>query len=183
MGQPASHANLTSRIEPQLIARVRSGDLQALGELYDSCGPRLLSLAYRLTGSLADAEDVVHDVFLGLPEALRSYEERDRPRAWLNKITARVVLSRMRTRNRKRETDLEAALGVVQPQPSPLSATALHDALESIPEPLRHVFLLKEAEGYTHAEIAGLLDITIAASQVRLHRAIRLLRQRLTTNS
>ena len=51
----------------------------------------LLALARRLAGSAADAEDVVHDVFLGLPEALRRYEERGSLESWLKRVTARGV--------------------------------------------------------------------------------------------
>jgi hypothetical protein len=54
-----------------LVAQARDGNADALSALYARHGQALMSLAYRLTGSRADAEDVLHDVFLGLPEALR----------------------------------------------------------------------------------------------------------------
>lgn len=60
----------------QLIRAASDGEPFALGELYDRFATRLLSVALRLTGSLPDAEDVVHDVFVGLPEALRLVEVR-----------------------------------------------------------------------------------------------------------
>jgi RNA polymerase sigma-70 factor (ECF subfamily) len=61
--------------------------------------------------------------------------------------------------------------------------TALPLAIGSLPPQLRQVFLLKEVEGYSHAEVAGFLDISVGASQVRLHRAIKLLRLRLDPKS
>ncbi len=58
------------------IDRARTGDPEALASLYRAHGAALYRLAYRLTGTSQDAEDVVHDVFVGLPEALGRYEER-----------------------------------------------------------------------------------------------------------
>ncbi len=52
---------------------------------------------------------------------------------------------------------------------------ALEAALDQLPEELRHVFVLKEREGYSHAEIADMLGISSGASQTRLYRARRIL--------
>ncbi len=59
-----------------LITRIRDGEPSALAEVYNRYSSQLMALAWRLTGSVEDAEDVLHDVFLGLPEALRHYDER-----------------------------------------------------------------------------------------------------------
>src|SRR6266487_1253667 len=90
-----------------LVGGVRNGDPAALGLLYDAFGAGLFRLAYRLTGTREDAEDVVHDVFVGLPEALTRYEERGRLGAWLRRVTARVALMRLRGQARRRETGFE----------------------------------------------------------------------------
>jgi RNA polymerase sigma-70 factor (ECF subfamily) len=170
----------------ELIALARSASPDAIGELYRAHGSSLFALAYRLTGSREDAEDVVHDVFLGLPEALRNYEERGSAGAWLKRITARVALTRLRSPHRRREVgpaELSELAAPSSSEPGSISGTALSRALDSLPEQFRHVFLLKEAEGYSHAEIAALLDISVPASQVRLHRAVKLLRSLLHPNS
>src|SRR3954466_12505696 len=93
-----------------LVARAREGRREALTELYARHGQALMALAYRLTGSRADAEDVLHDVFLGLPEALRRYEDRGSLDSWLKRVTARVALSRVRTRVRTHEVSLDDAV-------------------------------------------------------------------------
>ena len=98
-----------------LVSRARLGDSEALGALYDAFGACLYRLAYRLIGSREDAEDVVHDVFVGLPEALGRYEERGRLGAWLRRVTARVALMRLRRRNHRREVGLEGADAVATP--------------------------------------------------------------------
>jgi RNA polymerase sigma-70 factor (ECF subfamily) len=177
------HSDTTSN--PALLTLARAGRLDAIAALYETQGRRLFALAYTITGSREDAEDVVHDVFLGLPEALRQYDERGAGEAWLRRVTARVALSRLRSRKRSREVDLTNADDIAtanQAGSSPIGVT-LSQAIDSLPLNLRQVFRLREIEGYSHAEIGELLDISVSASQVRLHRAIRTLRERLGPQS
>ena len=171
-----------------LIARTKAGDPDALGELYARHARALLALAYRLLGSVEDAEDVLHDVFLGLPEALRCYDERGTLESWLKRVTARVALNRLRARRRSREIrfddDPAPRDASVRHMPAvgagdAIDAIALQRAIDALPESLRLVFVLKEVEGYSHAEVAALLDITRGASEVRLHRAVAALRRTL----
>src|SRR5215813_2372677 len=75
-------------------------DADTIAELYRRHADALLAVAYRLLLSRADAEDVVHDLFVGLPEALQKYEERGRMESWLKRIVVRLALSRLRFKRR-----------------------------------------------------------------------------------
>src|SRR4051812_29781367 len=157
-----------------LVSRVRAGHADAIGELYARVAERLGTLAQRLTGSREDAEDVLHDVFLGLPEALRHYDERGRLEPWLRRVTARVALIRLRARRRRREVDVPPELrtdAAPHGHPGLDDRVALAQAVDALPDALRAVLVLKLVEGYSHGEIAALLDITPRASEQRLHRA------------
>ena len=174
-------SKFSSSSPADLVARVRTGSPDALAELYARYADALMALAFRLTGTASDAEDVLHDVFLGIPEALRRYDERGTLESWLKRVTARVALTLMRARSRAREVQLDAG-----PEPTDTrNADRLNDlvavgtAIDALPEVLRTVFVLREVEGYSHAEIAALLDITTSASEVRLHRALKALRRAL----
>lgn len=161
-----------------LLEAVRSGDPEALAALYREHGGALYRLAYRLTGTREDAEDVVHDVFVGLPEALAHYEERGKFPSWLQRVTARVALIRLRGRRRRREVSLE--LGDQGAGPSAGSdAGALESAVNGLPDRLRVVVMLREVEGYSHREVAELLGISVPASRVRAARGLALLRRAL----
>jgi len=160
------------------IDGARTGDPEALASLYRTHGAVLYRLAYRLTGTPQDAEDVVHDVFVGLPEALGRYEERGSFASWLKQVTARVALMRLRARARRREVGLEAMLPTAAP-PLDSASVALRAAVDALPDPLRAVLVLKEIEGYSHAEVGELLGISVGASRVRLNRAMRRLRKTL----
>src|SRR6266545_263433 len=95
--------------DADLVAAVRAGNSDALGRLYEQHADAVFVLALRMTASEADAEDVLQDVFVGLPEALRLYEERGTFGAWLKRVTARTALMRLRSQRRLREESLEAA--------------------------------------------------------------------------
>lgn len=160
------------------LDEARGGSAEALAAWYRDHGAALYRLAYRLTGTREDAEDVVHDVFVGLPEALRHYEERGNLLGWLKRVTARVALMRLRSRKRRREVGLDVA----RPESDPPSATegmVLQAAVDALPDRLRVVVVLKEVEGYSHGEIAELLGISAVASRVRLARALKRLRKAL----
>jgi RNA polymerase sigma-70 factor (ECF subfamily) len=164
----------------ELVERAREGNADALSELYARFGQTLMALAFRLTGSRADAEDVLHDVFLGLPEALARYEERGSLDAWLKRVTARVALTRLRSRERAGEVGLtDDLVSAVSAAHDNLDLDIVQRAVNALPDTLRVVFVLREVEGYSHSEIAVLLHITPNASEVRLHRALRSLRQTL----
>ena len=160
------------------IDAIRAGSPDALAALYRECGGGLYRLAYRLTGTREDAEDVVHDVFVGLPEALGRYEERGSFAGWLKRVTARVALMRLRTRARRREVALDATLATAD-RPADGEGVTLQAAIDALPDRLRCVLVLKEVEGHSHAEVGALLGISAGASRVRLNRAMSLLRKRM----
>src|SRR4029077_16448433 len=128
-------------------------------------------------GAREDAEDVLHDVFVGLPEALGRYEERGSFGAWLKRVTARVALMRLRSGKRRREVGLYDA-GRAEP-PDTAERDGLQAAVDTLPDHLRAVLVLKEIEGYAHAEIGELLGISEGASRARLARALKRLREEL----
>jgi RNA polymerase sigma-70 factor, ECF subfamily len=162
--------------EPPSIDRLRGGDPEALTHIYRRHAAGLLALAYRLTGSAADAEDVVQDLFVGLPEALARYREEGRFGGWLRSLVVRLCLMRLRTARRRREVDLDH----IGPVPAgPARDQDAWSALAELPEDQRVIVVLKVVEGYSHAEIAELLGIRRGTSEVRLHRALRRLRTRL----
>lgn len=162
--------------ESQLIERAARGDSTALAALYRLHGSAVLTLAFRLTGERADAEDVLHDVFVGLPEALRRYEHRGSFGPWLRRVTVRVALMRLRAARRRREVDIDPELGADGITQAMDDKRAIEMALARLSPALRSVVVLKVIEGYSHREIAQLLHISPAASEARLSRAMAALR-------
>jgi len=175
---PRLDDDTTDPSSARLAAAAARGEPDALAGLYSRYAKELLAVAYRLLQSRADAEDVVHDVFVGLPEALRRYQERGSLGAWLRTVTARVALMRLREQHARRLEALDDELASPNASRTDASIT-VEQALRTLPPGLRAVLVLKEIEGFTHVEIAAMLDISVGASEVRLHRALKTLRARL----
>lgn len=170
--------------DAQLVQRVRGGSLSALGELYERHGDLVYRAAYALLGRSADAEDVLQDVFVGLPLRLDRYDERGNFGAWLRAVAVRAAL--MVRRRRERSVPWSQHLHAAIPSgmsncsdTDPTSRIAVQRALAGLPEALRVVFVLREVEGYSHREIGALLGISATASGIRLHRAWKQLRKEL----
>jgi RNA polymerase sigma factor (sigma-70 family) len=150
---------------------------------FEASRNRLASLAYRLLGSAADAEDTVQDAFLRWQAADREYVEV--PEAWLTKIVTNLALDRLRSAKMRRER----AVGTWMPEPlldgDPMlgpadtaeqreSVTlAVLTLMERLSPVERAAYVLREAFAYSHAEIAEILGVTEAASQQHIHRARR----------
>jgi RNA polymerase sigma-70 factor, ECF subfamily len=175
------HPEPTDTQVAEVISRAGTGSRSALAALYGWYSADLLRLLTRLLASRDDAEDVVHDLFVGLPEQLSRYTEQGRFRGWL-RATA-VGMARMASRRDvRRERVLAREPGAVhgtRPSADPGVALDLEHAVASLPAALRSVFVLKQWEGFSHDEIAALLRITPGASRVRHTRALELLRSTL----
>ncbi|GGP43226.1 sigma-70 family RNA polymerase sigma factor [Streptomyces griseoincarnatus] len=150
-------------------------------ERFEAGRGRLASLAYRLLGSAADAEDVVQDTFLRWQAADR--ERIEVPEAWLTKVVTHLCLDRLRSAQARHER----AAGAWLPEPllegDPMLgpadtveqresvSLAVLTLMERLSPLERAVYVLREAFSYTHAEIARILDVTESASQQHAHRA------------
>lgn len=150
---------------------------------FEASRDRLASLAYRLLGSAADAEDAVQDAFLRWQAADRQRIEV--PEAWLTKVVTNLCLDRLRSAQARRERSVGAWLPEPLLDGDPMLgpadtleqresvSLAVLTLLERLSPHERAVYLLREAFSYGHAEIAEILGITESASQQHLHRARR----------
>jgi RNA polymerase sigma-70 factor, ECF subfamily len=160
-----------------LLDRVIRGDPSALGELFVTHGDLVYGTAHGLTRGAADADDVTQELFIRLPAALRGFTgPASSFPGWLRRVAVRQALMLLRTGRRRREVTVEGVASLVARRDDALERLSIETALDQLSVEHRTVFLLKEVEGLDHAEIAELLDISVANSEVRLHRARRQLR-------
>jgi RNA polymerase sigma-70 factor (ECF subfamily) len=128
--------------------------------------PRLLALAYRMLGTVADAEDAVQDAYLRLQQAA----EVDWPDAWLVKATTRLCIDRLRLARRRKvyvgpwlpepASDGWGGAATDRPELAESLSTAFLVLLETLSPAERAAYLLREVFGYEFEEIAALLDKT-----------------------
>lgn len=174
---------MTAEPEPAIafrtrLERVQANDMIALGELFTEFGDLVYRAALRLTGSRSDAEDVTQEVFVRLPGALRGFTGTAASfPAWIRRVAVRQALMQLRGGRRRREVSVDGVASLMARTDNALDRMSIDSALDRLSDDHRTVFLLKEVEGYDHAEIAELLGISTANSEVRLHRARRQLRE------
>ncbi len=147
-------------------------------EVFERERPRLVGLAYRMLGSVADAEDVVQDAWLRWRSV--APDEVERPTAWLTTVTTRIALDHLRTLRRRRET----YVGPWLPEPivdggDPAEAVAFADSLrlgflavlDGLKPVERAVFLLSDVFDVPFAEIATTVGKSETACRQIAHRA------------
>lgn len=168
----------------------RAGDPDARAAAFAAERPRLVGLAYRMLGSLADAEDVVSDAWLRFQRT----EDVERPPAWLTTVTTRLAIDRLRGQQRRREEYVGPWLPEPVPtDPAALAAAAAADPARSVAlaESLtlgflvvldrltpveRAVFLLADVFGTPFADIAGATGRSPEACRQLASRARRKVR-------
>jgi RNA polymerase sigma-70 factor (ECF subfamily) len=164
-----------------LAAACRSGDLRAYERLYAMHGARMKNLARNVLGNPIDAEDAVQETFLKVQRSIASFRGQSSFVTWTYRILINTCYDARRSRLRKKEVandDSEEMprQGPRAPGAHPALRMALERALAKLTQHQRDVFLLYEVEGFRHAEIAGMLEMTETASKNTLFQAKKNLR-------
>ena len=181
---PVVALQTTARVsEPDLIARVLSGDRIAARELYDAHSSRVYRLAFRLTGDADLAREFTQDTFVRAFDQLGRFRGEAAFGTWIHRIAVTVTLNGMRKvkRIRERETALDdgPGFGAVSQRTDPDLRSRIAAAIDALPEGSRMTLIMHDIEGYTHAEIAESLGIAEGTSKSRLFDARGRLRQAL----
>jgi RNA polymerase sigma-70 factor (ECF subfamily) len=165
----------------QVFLRCRRRDPSAFAEAYRRVGGALYGTALRMLGRPDEAEDAVQDTFLSFyHHAERVLETQGR--AWLRRVLVNRCLDRIRARKRRPEDALDEAVAAPALLRSAGSGSTaperldLGRAVRRLPERARLVFVLHDAEGLGHREIAELMGISEGTSKSQLFRARELLR-------
>ena len=159
-----------------LVARAQTGDAAALEALYRAFESPVYNLARRICRTAEDAEDVLQETFFEVCRSIGRYRGDGSLWGWVRTIASSKALMRLR-RNRYRDTDdLEDDAPATARQDYHLRMD-LEAALERLPEMSRAVVWLHDVEGYTHEEIAGMMDKTVSFSKSQLARAHTRLRR------
>lgn len=181
------HSDIAGHQEPQdadaanPVARAAAGDVRAFEQLYRTHLPRVHSLVRRMAGG-RDSDELTQDVFVRVWQKLGSFRGDSAFTTWLHRLTVNVVIERFRSdaARRQRLRDGEDIFAVL-PAPSRSSDLSMdfEAALLKLPDGAREIFVLHDVEGYKHAEIASLLEISTGTSKAQLHRARMILRKHL----
>lgn len=168
-------APLPEKLTPELVFR--------------EYAPRIYNLARRMLGNDADAEDVTQDVLLQVVRKLDTFRGDAQISTWLHRVTVNAALAhRQKRANRQKHEAVDTGDDLletaapetavkrwnVSPDEPVLAAEqqeVIENAINTLPEPFRDVYVLADVEGLPNSDIGEILGLSVPAVKSRLHRA------------
>jgi RNA polymerase sigma-70 factor (ECF subfamily) len=182
---PGAAANAPQDSDFALARAAAGGASDALSELYVRHRRRVYALCLRMTRNDADAEDLTQDVFIHLLGQVGSFRGDSLFTTWLHRLTVNQVLMRFRRDSRRKVKMPDYVEGQISgvrrsnpAAPPPfVDRLSLEAALSQLPPGYRWAFILHDIEGYSHDEVANMLDCSAGTSKSQLHKARMKLRR------
>ncbi|HIE11091.1 MAG TPA: sigma-70 family RNA polymerase sigma factor [Kiritimatiellae bacterium] len=181
--------------EAALLARTRSGDRAACGELVRRYQSRIYSLVYNMVGNREDAEDLVQEIFVRAFHNIGSFQGRSRFYTWLYRIAVNLTINFLKRSARSRNLSLDdVELGIERDRTfvevvsrrtpaTDMRITELQErlnaALQKLSDKHRTVVVLHDIEGIPHQEIARMLRCSAGTVRSRLFYARKQLQEEL----
>ena len=173
----------------ELMVMFKHGRREAFDVLFERYRDYVWSYLRRLLGDETTAEDLTQEVFLSVIRSRKSYEPEAPFAAWIFRIATNAARSHLRRDRRGRIQSLSdenegSAAPDAAASPRDLAygrelSSALESAVRDLPETLKEVFLLRQLDRLSDADIAEALDLAPASIRVYLHRARRQLYEKL----
>ena len=166
------------------IRRAQAGDVDAFEVLYRENSGRVYALCMRLRGGdRSDATELMQDVFVKAWRRLATFRGECAFSSWLHRLAVNTMLESARSDRRRTARvlsmeDTSLLPGAAQSTNVDLKMD-MEQAVASLPKGARLAFVLHDVEGYQHHEIAEQLSVSVGTVKAQLHRARRLLRERL----
>jgi len=187
---------MSKKNDDQLVAELKRGDQAAFRELVNRHQAKVYQLALKLTRNETDAEDILQETFLRVYNRIETFRGEAAFSSWLYRIAANASFAKLGERKKHDHADLddvypEYEAAPTQPvndwsrQPDSVLMSKetlglLDKAISELPEDFRVVVLLRDVQGLSNAQVADILDLTVAAVKSRLHRARLFLRKQLS---
>jgi RNA polymerase sigma-70 factor (ECF subfamily) len=184
-----SRSDLLCLADEELMSRVHAGDARAFEVVFDRHADAAFSLAYRMCGRRSTAEDVVQEAFLSLWRSGARYDAaRGSVRAWVLGVVRNRAIDLFRRESGRTRRDVSAE-GVLERMPAPedtagevqrqQDASDVRHALEDLPADQRQVIELAYFGGFTHSQIAEMLQLPAGTVKGRMRLGLTKLRMAL----
>ncbi|MFN7055822.1 RNA polymerase sigma factor [Hyphomonas sp.] len=166
------------------ITRAAAGEPAAIRALVHRYSPGVLTLASRMLGDLAEAEDVTQETFIRAWKALPGWEPRAKFSTWLHRVALNLCYDRLRRRREVLPGDAlpdlaDASAGPMEALDQMQRVRSVEAAIARLPERQSAALTLCALQGHSQAEAAEIMDISVEALESLLARARRTLKAEL----
>lgn len=166
------------------LARARAGDAAAFEGIVREWSGKIYGLAFRMTGDPDASEEIAQETFVRAHAGIHSFRGEASVGTWLYRIAANLCFARSASAGRTVPIEEAAEIRAFSPGPETLTeareiGARIGAAVAALPDRERAVFVLREFEGRSHAEIAGILGMAENTAKVHYFHAVRALRRRL----
>ncbi len=163
--------------EIEIIQKCKAYDKAAFKELVRVYAPALMSVCVRYMGDRHFAEDMLQESYIRIFKNILQYEEKGSFKSWLYRIAATTCLKELRKKQITIDVEISdyKEFGVNEPFMLP-DESGIMKIIEELPLLYRLVFNLYIIEGYSHQEIAEMMDIGESTSRTQLTRARKMVR-------
>jgi RNA polymerase sigma-70 factor (ECF subfamily) len=177
-----------------LVRMAQEGDTRAFDELVVRYRDKVYRLSFKILRNEDDAAEALQDAFTSAFRGLKNFKAESTFSTWLYRVATNASLMKYRKRRddhlsleQSQSTQRDAEpLAIPDWSQQPLeelldteTRDVMEEGLRRLPEDLRTVFILRDEEGHSNAEVAEMLDLSVPAVKSRLHRARIALRDRL----
>ncbi|WP_108808237.1 RNA polymerase sigma factor [Aquimarina spinulae] len=167
----------------QLIKRCKKKNAQAQEQLYRLYSSKLFSICLKYSSDVSSAEDTLQDAFITIFDKIGQYKNQGSFEGWIKRVTINTALQKYRKQkvfdiiNEEQIEEVE-----VEVDEEEISLDYLLEIIQQLPDRYRLVFNLYVLDGYSHKEVAEVLEISVGTSKSNLARARNILKEKLQTN-
>jgi RNA polymerase sigma-70 factor (ECF subfamily) len=167
----------------EMLARALAGDSEAFGRIVRQHQRMVFSVVWNFFSDRSMAEDIAQDVFLQLFQNLRAIESNSHLLFWLRRVAIRKCIDHHRWRSKRKPVSLDDWIeeGETVEGPDVLALDKLRTLVTALPAKFRAVVVLRYLEDQTPDEMAETLDWPLNTVKSRLHRALKMLKDRMET--
>ncbi|MFT5215874.1 MAG: RNA polymerase sigma factor (sigma-70 family) [Glaciecola sp.] len=165
----------------QLIKACKKQQLKAQSKLYITNKDSLYMLCLKYCKNTEEAEDNLQDAFLSIFQNIKSYKEKGSFEGWMKRVTINKAIDKYKKEafvNSELNDDLLADTEIEEFEHQ-LPLDTILKVIQELPNRYRLIFNLYEMDGYSHKEIADLLQISVGTSKSNLHRAKLILKEKI----
>ncbi len=167
----------------QLIKKCKKKNTKAQEQLYQLYSSKLFSICLKYSNDYSSAEDILQDAFMTIFDKINQYKNTGSFEGWIKRITINTALQKYRKQKlfeiineeQIEETEIEI-------EEDEISLDYLLKIIQQLPDRYRLVFNLYVLDGYSHKEIAEMLEISVGTSKSNLARARYILKDKIETN-